>query len=135
MTDIDVTAARNLTLDADYGATHGTHAPASHTLHLFAGDPKAGGVELDTAVGSYAAPTLTNDATGWPTAAADQSKTAAEVAFATSTAAWSDEATHWALKGADGNWWDSDQLPEVVSVTTAGVVVNVTPTVSYATSL
>lgn len=132
---IDVTAARNKSLDADYGAGHGAHAPASHTLHLFAGDPKVSGVELDTAVGGYAVPTITNDATGWPAAAADQQKTAAEATFATSTAAFSDVATHWALKGADGNWWDSGPLPEAVDVDTAGVVVHVTPTVFYAVGL
>ena len=125
------TAAQNKSLDNDYGATKGANAPASHALALFAGDPSIDGVELSS-MGGYARVTITNNGTNWP-AATDGEKVCAAQTFPASTAAWSAEATHWALYGSDGNWWDCGDLPDVVTVAAAGVTVSVTPVVYYST--
>lgn len=127
-------AAANASLAGDYGATHGPNAPASHQVALFAGDPNDDGVEIDTA-GGYTRQALTNDATGWPNAAANRQITSAEVTW-TSTGEWTAggvpaTATHFALLGADGLWWDTGLLDESVDVPGAGITLTVACTVSY----
>ena len=125
------TAAQNKSLDNDYGATKGANAPASHTFHLFAGDPRipeadGGGVELTT---GYTPPTITNNGASWP-AAANGAKTGAVVAL-TFTADLADGATHWALKGSDGYWWDTGELDSEISAAASGTSKNVVPVIFY----
>lgn len=125
------TAAQNKSLDNDYGATKGANAPASHTFHLFAGDPRipeadGGGVELTT---GYTPPTITNNGTSWP-AAANGEKVGASVSV-TSTAALADTATHWALKGSDGLWWDTGELDSEWVIDAAGVTKIGRPIIFY----
>jgi hypothetical protein len=129
------TAAQNASLDNDYGATKGPNAAAAHQLALFAGDPQAGGVELDNTVGGYARVTITNNGTNWP-AASGGAKTATFQAYAASTDAWSAVATHWVLfDAADGTTrWDSGRLDTAISVDGPGETPNVAPTVYYNTT-
>jgi hypothetical protein len=132
------TAAANKSLDNDYGASKGANAPASHTLHLFAGDPAipaadGGGVEL-TSAGGYSAPTITNNGTSWQPAANGQ-KNGVNVTFPASTGAWSAVATHWALLGSDGLWWDTGVLGSAINITAAGVTKTVAPRIFYGTRI
>lgn len=125
------TAAQNASLDNDYGATKGANSPAAHQLALFNGDPLLGGTEL-TATGGYARVVVTNNGTNWP-GAADGATTSASIAFATSTAAWSDTATHWVLyDNADGTTaWDAGVLDTEIDVDAAGAVVQTAVTIYY----
>ena len=125
------TAAQNASLDNDYGATKGPNAPAAHQLALFNGDPLLGGTEL-TATGGYARVTVTNNGTTWPAASSGE-KTSAAITFPTSTAAWSDTATHWVLyDDADGTTaWDCGVLNEELAVVAASTVAQTTLTIFY----
>lgn len=125
------TAAQNASLDNDYGATAGSNAPAAHQVALFSGDPLLGGTELDS-TGGYARVVITNDGTTWP-GASGGSTTSAAVSFGTSSAAWSDTATHFVLyDDADGTTaWDAGLLDEEIAVDAASTVVETTLTVFY----
>lgn len=126
-------AAQNASLANDYGASRGPNSAASHQLCLFAGDPNDGGTEL-TSAGGYARVTLTNDGTNWP-APANGEVTGVKATFPQSTGAWSDDATHWALLGSDGLWWDTGELESPISVTAAGVTKTIQPTIYYDTRI
>lgn len=119
-------AAQNKSLDNDYGSGHGAGVPASHALALFVGDPRFGGVEL---VGNgYVRATIL--AAAWAAAVGGIKTTIAPVQFAASTGEW-DEATHWALIGADGLTWDAGPLVAPLLVTAAGPGPLVWPSVYY----
>ena len=119
---------QNLFLACRFGAGKAAGASSADTLHLFAGDPLTGGTELTV---GYTPPSITNNGTNWPAPALGELVCAAQTI--TSTAAFSDEATHWALKNVDtGDWGASGPLPEEVSVTAAGVVVTVQPVIYFA---
>ena len=121
---------QNRSLDLYYGATKGAIASPSHELAFFAGDPRTTGVELDSA-GGYARVLILNNGTNWP-AAAGGAKTSAEQTFPTSTAAWSDVATHWQLFATDtGEPGDCGALDVEVSVDAASTIVKRTVTVFY----
>lgn len=121
---------KNLFLDCRYGATKAAIASASDTLHLFTGDPNQGGVEL-AATGGYAPITITNNGGNWP-AAANGEKVGAVQTY-TSTGAWSDLATHWALKNTvTGKWGPAGELPDEVLVSVSGTTVAVTPVIYFA---
>lgn len=135
--------ARNASLDNDYGATHGPNAPASHELALYAGDPAEGGLELEATTevedadgiitvmpNGYARVTLPNDATIWPPAA-DGLKESVLISFPVSTEAYSATATHWALIGADGAYWDAAELMTPADVTGPGQTPVLTLSVFY----
>lgn len=126
---------QNRSLDLYYGANKGSIASPSHEVALFAGDPLAGGVELDAA-GGYARVTVTNDGTTWP-GADGGATTSAIVPFATSTDEWTVAgspavATHFQLFATDtGDAGDSGLLGEPISVDAAGVTPPVELTVFY----
>lgn len=129
------TPAQNASLDNDYGATKGPNAAAAHELALYAGDPAAGGVELDSA-GGYARPLVTNNGTNWA-AAAGGAKTSAILAFAVSTGEWTVAAspavaTHFLLiDSTTGDFWDSGLLAPPISVDAAGETPHAQLTVYY----
>ncbi len=110
-------AAQEASLNNDYGATHGAHAPAAFEVALFDADPTLGGVEL---VGNgYARGAITNGA-AFPPAADGVKRSAAPVAFPTATGAW-ETARYWALfDPVAGVWWDYAPLVEPLDVTAAG---------------
>lgn len=125
------TAAQNASLDNDYGSSAGSNAPSSLEFALYNGDPLLGGTELGSD-GGYAAVTADNDGTTWPDAASGGAKTSKSLALATSTAAFSDTATHFVIRDASsGDLWDSGLLTEEVSVDAAGVDVSFICTVYY----
>lgn len=110
---------QNRSLDNDYGATHGTNAPTSHELVLFAGDPAVDGVELDgTSCPGYSAVAVANDA-GWP--AASEGRKSRLVDFPAPTGEWELTATHWGLRNPDTSGLaDVNALAEPVIVPEAG---------------
>ena len=128
-------AAQNASLDNDYGANKGPNSPAALELALFNGDPANGGVEMDAA-GGYAAVSMSNDGTNFPTAA-DGQKICATQNFAPSTDQWTaaglpDVATYWALRDpASGALWDTGQLAAEISVEASGTNVSVQPIIFY----
>lgn len=105
--------ARRKSLRNDYGTDAAADAPASHDLALFAGDPMLDGVEV-TGGGYARAEVLPAD---WEDD--DTEAIFAIVQFPDATAAW-DIATHWALYGADGNWWDCGEFASPMNVAGAG---------------
>lgn len=122
-------AAQNKSLANDYGATKGANAPASHTLHLFAGHPAAGGTQLTA---GYTAPTVTNNGTAWP--APSFGRLTGAVVTITYTALLASPATHWALKGSDGYWWDVGEVPEGPLYGGAGASDSFQPVIFYTDS-
>lgn len=125
-------AAQNASLDFSYGASKAASAPGSHTLHLFVGDPAAGGTELASG-GGWSPPTLPNNGSTW-LAASGGLKSSAPIALPTSTGAWSGEATHWLLRSG-GTDWDSGALGEEIDIQQAGVTKTVTLTVYYGSGI
>lgn len=118
--DID---ARNAALACMFGDAHSTSAPATWSVKLYDGDPLTTGVELD-AVGGYAALAVANTTANWP-APSSGAIISAAFDFGTSSAAWSDTATHVVVAdgvGATGIWY-SRALAEPITVSAAGVVV------------
>lgn len=105
--------ARRKSLRNDYGTNAAADAPSSHDLHLFNGDPMLDGVEV-TGDG-YAAVQV--DPADWVD---DESEAiVALVTMPAPTGAW-DIATHWALEGSDGLWWDCGEFATPLNVTGAG---------------
>ena len=106
-------AAMARSLDNDYGTTRGPNAAASHQLVLFFGDPQSAGVELTEAGRATILPAdwLASDVDG-------RKATAALVQMPDAAAAYL--ATHFALYGADGFWWDCAELSEPLDVTETG---------------
>lgn len=111
------TAAQNAALDAVVSSL-----PSPSVWALYVGNPVAGGTEMP-ATGGYAAATYS--AAQWA-AAASGVKTAT-VSFGTSTAAWGDVASYWAVRDAAGVVLLWDLLPSQLTVTAAGVPVSVSP--------
>lgn len=101
---MDIEAATQI-LQGFFGANKSAVAPASHTLHLFAGVPEEGGTQLTT---GYTPPTLLNDGTQWADFTGGY-LTSALVAF-TFTDDLTLPATHWRLLGSDGFWGPSGAL-------------------------
>lgn len=118
--------AMNASLKNDYGSTKGPNAPASHQVYLFNGHPALGGTQLTT---GYTAPTVTNNGTSWPAPSFGR-LTGAVVAF-NFTATLSLPATHWALLGADGFWWDGGEVPLGPWTGGAGVTESFQPVIAY----
>lgn len=118
-------AAQNAALDALLGDGAAAGIPTSFEVALFAGSPALGGTEL-TATGSYARVTVANDTAHFPDASVG-AKTSVTLTFPTSSAAWSDTATHWLLYDhADSvTGWFHAPLDSEVSVDGAGDVVRV----------
>ena len=122
--------AQNVSLDAMYGAGKAAGAPASLQLALFAGDPSIDGTEL-TSTGGYAAVTVTNNGTNFPAATSGR-KTVAVQTFPTSTAAWSDVATHWALRNpTTSELYDTGALLEEIDVSASGQTATCQPVIFY----
>lgn len=121
------TTAQDALLDGVYGSG----SPASFQIALFDGDPVLGGAEL-AATGGYARVTVANDSTLFP-GASGGSTTSVPVAFAASTAAWSDTANYWvAYDAADGvTAYGSGLLSVEISVTEAGTVAEAEMTIYY----
>ena len=115
------TAAWNALLDNTYGATRGSHSPASFEVALLATDDIDSEISATTevdevpTVNGYARPTLDND--DW--ADADGSvKTSEPVDFGEPSLAW-ETARFWAL--IDGSTvWNICPLTEPLTVTGAG---------------
>lgn len=118
---MDAEAINDL-LRNNFGATKGVNAPASHTLHLFAGS-----TELTT---GYTPPTITNDAAAWPDPSNGYLVGAAVTITYTATLAA--PATRWQLKGADGNWSVGGFLPRGPWNGGAGVSDSFRPTITFA---
>jgi hypothetical protein len=131
--DVD---AQDKSLDDDYGASHGSNAPASHDLVLFFSNPMLVSdpttVELDsTDCPGYGRATITNDAT-WAAASGGQKALAAgSVALPAPTAAWATSATYYGLLGSDGKWWDCGPLLAPLVITSAGPAPTVAPVIFY----
>lgn len=107
-------AARNASLDNDYGPNRGPNAADSHQLALFDAD----GVELDsTSAPGYARVTVAPSA--WP-AAVDGTKSTT-VTFPAPTGEW-EPAVSWQLVGDDGHVWDTADLADPLLVTAASPV-------------
>lgn len=91
---------------------------------LFVGDPLAGGTEL-TSTGGYARVAF---APADLDAAADGAKAwAAPIDFGTSTGAWSDVATHFAIIDGSDLFVYTDDLPDEIAVDETGTAVTATP--------
>ena len=120
------TAARNASLDNDYGTTRGPNAAASHALALFNGDPLVDGVELSG--GGYARVTVL--AADWAAASDGMKSPTNPQTFPATTAAWPNPATHWALY-AGSVMWDCGPLTEPLEVTGPGPGPTVGITVFY----
>lgn len=123
-------AARNASLNNDYGTTRGPNAPSSHQLALFYGDPMfsvedGGGTEV---VGNgYARQTV--NPTDWLDSVDGRKNLVTPKQFPNTTAEWDDTVTHWALFANDGvTMWDCGPLAEPFDVTAAaaGPIVDVT---------
>ena len=122
--------ARNASLAMSYGASRGSLAPDSLEVALFDGDPANGGTEITG--GGYARLTVPNDATTWPDAPASGAITSAQLTMATSSGAWTGEASYFQLYDADtGDAWDDGVLATPVAIAAAGVVPRPTLTVFY----
>lgn len=107
-------AAQSAALDALLGDNRGVTMPTSFEVALFNGDPQLGGSEL-TSDGGYVRVTVANDSTTFPAAVSGQ-KVSAVIAFATSSDAWSDTATHYLLYDAADSttaWFPGRLLDEV----------------------
>ena len=121
-------AARNASLDNDYGTTTGPHAAPSHLLALFVGDPFIDGYE--TSGGGYTRVAVAP--ADWLPADGGMKTTVAPIQFPATTAAWSQPVTHWALYDNTGAvMWDTGPLTEPLDVTGSGPGPTVTPTVFY----
>lgn len=122
--------ARNMSLDASYGANKGSAWPASVNLRLYNGDPSATvpGTEL-SAAGGYGPVSVANSGTNFPAAATSKKSNGVDVSFAASGGAWSSGATYWAFESG-GVIYDSGQIvdpttgvPMTLTVSAAGVIV------------
>lgn len=125
-------AAMERSLDNDYGATAGPHAPASFQVALFDGDPSVEGVELrtlndDNEPTNYSRVTIFQEDFG---PAEEGVKALLEpVTFPAPAAEW-DTATHWGLYDpVEGLWWDCAPFQDPLEVTAAS---NKGPVVSLA---
>jgi hypothetical protein len=113
--------AQNISLDACYGSGHASNWPNTLYIHLFAGDPTLGAMEING--GGYVPITMGNDGTHWAAAMAGLKTNAILEQFPPSTGAWSAPATFV---------WLTDQLsalpapmaPVIVTVGTAGTTNN-----------
>lgn len=123
-------AARNASLNNDYGATHGPNSPDSFEVALFTGDPMTDGVEIaDTTdteefgviPNGYARVVIDNDGPTFPPAV-DAVKSSIAIQFPDALAEYPDSVTHWALiDAADSTtMWDCAALIEPYEQTTAG---------------
>lgn len=87
-------AARNASLDNDYGTTRGPNAPsAGHDLALFDGDPMTTGVEV--AGGGYARTRVPHSK--WLPATGGMKRTDGPVVFPAVTGEWDGVVTHLGL--------------------------------------
>lgn len=135
-------AACNASLAMRYGPDKGSLAPTNLEIALFAGDPRADGVEMDM-VGGYAPAAVDNDATTWPDAPSGRTIISAPIPF-TATGAWTADGdpaavTHWMIRDADtDDEWDSMPIDEPITVLDASddfslqLVVNYVPVVAVA---
>ena len=116
------TAAQNAALDVLLGRDL-TGIPTAWQVALYTNHPLLGGTEL-TSAGGYARGSLNNNLTDYPPASAGE-KTSVQVAFGTSTGAYSDTAPCAVLiDAADSTTrWFAVFLDPEVSVVAAGAVV------------
>jgi hypothetical protein len=108
--------------------------PASGAnYHLYASDPA---LEVDptdvelTSDGGYAP--VAFDSADWDAATSGLKSTTAAVDFGTSTAAWSDVATFWAVIDTGGLIVFSDFIDEPIEVDDTGTDASFTPSLSFA---
>ena len=122
-------AAMNAILDFTFGIDAHPDAPTSHSLALYYGDPRDGGVEITG--GGYARVTVA--AADW-NPAADGQKATDQKQFPATTDAYSSSATHWGL--LDGSTlWSSGEFVDPIVVTGAGNGPLVTAVVRWADSI
>lgn len=101
--------------------------------HLYASDPS---IEVDpttvelTSDGGYAP--VAFDPSGWDASASGQKSTTAPVDFGTSTDAYSDVATFWAVVDSGGLIVFSDFIDEPIEVDEADSDASFTPSLSFA---
>lgn len=121
------TAAQNAALDAVVGTFPATGA----TYRLYT-DVPALATELASA-GGYAPVAFVP--AGWAAAVDGAKSTTAAVSFGTSTDAWSDVATYWAIADAAGNPLYFDLLPEQIAVGASGTAVSFQPALYFRNEL
>lgn len=134
-------AARNKSLDNDYGATHGANAPAAFQVALFTGDPMQDGVEIaaETDIEGVMTPNgyerviIPNDGTIWAAASGGVKSTLGVVQFPDALEEYPDSVTHWALyDDVDGStMWDTGELVEPYDQTGAGTGPNPVLSIFY----
>ena len=119
----------NAALDALVDSWPATDA----AYHLYSSDPSLettpSDVEL-TSDGGYAA--VDFDPTDWADAASGTKTTTADVDFGTSTDAYSDTATYWAIVDTDGLIVFSDELDTPIAVIESSTAVAFSPSLSFA---
>jgi hypothetical protein len=114
------TTAKNWALDACYGSNHSSVWPSTVYVALFNGNPSSGGTEL-TSTGNYARVALTNNSTNFPDASSGFKSNGTDIAFPTSTGAYSASATYIGLydNSAGGNLLDYGALSPTLTVSGA----------------
>ena len=134
---------QNISLDNDYGVTHGPNSPDSHEVILYIGNPEFDGFEVpdttDLGAGpvpnGYARGSIDNDAS-WSPAVDGQKSTAAPVVFPDALAAYPGTVTHAGLRNPDtGGIADVVPLLAPLDVTDAGPPPEVSLTVFYSDSI
>lgn len=104
--------------------------------HLYSGDPAQAALLSDvelTSDGGYAP--VTFSPSGWASASGGSKTTTAAVSFGTSTGAYSDVATYWAVVDSSGRIVFSDDLDgQEVEVDDTGTTVAFTPTLNFSTA-
>lgn len=113
-------ASKNAILDATLGPGQDASVPDPLYLALFNNDPLSGGTELTIGTGNYQRVAVS--AATWNDASAGAKGTNGQIAFPTSTAAWSATATHAALMSAStgGIMWDAGALGASITVSASG---------------
>lgn len=107
-------AARNKSLDNDYGTARAAGAPSAFEVALFQGNPAQGGVEVSGS--GYARASLNSD--DWGAAAGGVKEVT--VTFPSPTDAWT-TAYFWALYDPVGaDWWDYAPFTSPLVITGAG---------------
>lgn len=99
--------------------------PTTATYRLFTGDPTLGGVEL-AATGGYAPATFSPS--DWTTSGVSSTAT---ISFGTSTAAYADTATYWALVDTSGAIVYYDDLTPEVDIPDFGYDVTISPSLFF----
>lgn len=109
-------AARNRSLDNNYGPTAGPYAAASFDVLLYVGDPTTGGVE--TSGPGYAAASQAQS--NWSAAAFSAKESIDLILWPAPTGEWTGPITHAVLRDHDtGDLWDACRIVPPIDITGA----------------